>query len=87
MTARAWVLDPPCDWLMASFTPASFSYAGMNSALIARQSSRVGSYDTFNSSRLPAGAASPAGWLRHAERATTITSADNPPPIFLIATP
>jgi hypothetical protein len=43
MTARAWVLEPPCDCLMDSATPFSFAYCRMKLSLISRHSSRVGS--------------------------------------------
>jgi len=43
ITARAWVPEPPCDCLMASGVPVSFSYFGTKAALTSRHSSRVGS--------------------------------------------
>src|SRR5918993_3647854 len=49
MTARAWLPEPPCDICTSISSPVSASHFATNCSLNSRYSSRVGSYDTFNS--------------------------------------
>src|SRR2546425_10744092 len=68
-TARACLLDPPCDWFTTTLAPVfSFQYLA-NAALKSWYSSRVGSYETFRS--FTSARAVPASSPPAAARATT----------------
>src|SRR5262245_57785588 len=52
ITARAWVVEPPCDCLISSVLPLCAWYFGVNAALMSRHSSRVGSRSEEHTSEL-----------------------------------
>src|SRR5436190_643090 len=67
ITARACLLEPPCDWLMLTSSPADCFHDFWNAGLMSLKNSRETSYETFSS----AGAANAGAASSEARAAAT----------------